>query len=528
MEAHCIPIAATKRFPALVVDHLEDAEGTRDLHAGRPDLEGLSTAARARSFDGTHRAVLVKALHRQYAGLGPGAAVAANLERLARPDALTVTTGHQLGLFGGPLYVPFKLLNTIRTARELEATLGRPVVPIFWMATEDHDRAEIDHTWFGDHRLHWPGAAAGAVGRLHLEGIGPVVEEAVAHLGAGVHAADMAALLRACYRPEYTLAEATRRFVHALFGRFGLVILDGDDPDLKRLFVPVLRRELTEQVAHAAVSRTNAQLADRYGAQAHVREINLFHLRPGHRSRIVAEGASFRALDGGPTWTREALLAEVEGHPEHFSPNVLLRPVYQETILPNVAYIGGAGELAYWLQLRGLFDDLKVPMPRLVLRNSAAFMGEKTLRRWHDLGLSLEDLFEPQGPLQARVAAARASFRTELSEERSRLSAFYNELLATATAADPTLRGSVEARRASAFHGLDRLERSLLRAARQREDVAVRHMQTAQDALFPGGVLQERRQNILPMLAASGTEQLEFLLDRLDPFTPGLTLFVEP
>lgn len=528
MEVHCIPIAATKRFPPLVVDYLADAEGTRDLHAGRPDLSGLSAAARARSFEGSHRAVLVKALHRQYAGLEPGAAVAANLERLARPDALTVTTGHQLVLFGGPLYVPFKLLNTIRAARELEATTGRPVVPIFWMATEDHDRAEIDHTWFGAHRLHWPGVAAGAVGRLHLEGIVPVVEEAVAHLGAGARATDMAALLRACYRPEHTLAEATRRFIHALFGRYGLVILDGDDPELKRLFVPVLRRELTEQVAQAAVSRTNAQLADRYGTQAHVREINLFHLRPGHRSRIVAEDTGFRALDGGPTWTREALLAEVEAHPEHFSPNVLLRPVYQETILPNVAYIGGAGELAYWLQLRGLFEELNVPMPRLVLRNSAAFMGAKALRRWHDLGLSREDLFEPQGPLQTRVTTARVGFRTELAEERSRLSAFYNELLATATAADPTLRGSVEAQRASAFHGLDRLERSLVRAARRREEVAVRHMQAAQDALFPGGVLQERKQNILPMLAARGTGLCDELLEALDPFTPGLTLFVEP
>jgi uncharacterized protein YllA (UPF0747 family) len=222
------------------------------------------------------------------------------------------------------------------------------------------------------------------------------------------------------------------------------------------------------------------------------------------------------------------LLAEVEAHPEHFSPNVLLRPVYQETILPNVAYIGGAGELAYWFQLRGLFAELQVPMPRLVLRNSAAFMGAKALRRWHDLGLTLEDLFEPQGPLQARVAAARAGFRTELTGERERLSAFYDDLLSTAVTADPTLRGSVEARRASALHGLDRLERGLVRAARRREEVALRHMQAAQDELFPGGVLQERRQNILPVLATFGEERLDMLQEALDPFTPGLRLFVEP
>jgi bacillithiol biosynthesis cysteine-adding enzyme BshC len=401
------------------------------------------------------------------------------------------------------------------------------VVPVFWMATEDHDRAEIDHTYFGDHKLQWPGQAGGAVGRMLLKDIGPVAEEAIAQLGVGAHASEMASLLREHYRPERTLAEATRGFVHALFGRFGLLILDADHKELKRLFAPVVKEELLNQVAERSVSYANARLTEHFAVQAHAREINLFHLRPGHRSRIVLDGEAFRVLDGGPTFTLNELMAEVDAHPERFSPNVLLRPVYQEVVLPNVAYVGGGGELAYWLQLRWLFQALQVPMPRLLLRTSAGFISTKRLGQWHALGLATEDLFADQAPLMARVAAERATFATDLVGERDRLNALYEDLLAKANAADTTLRGAVEARRASALKGVDRIERSMVRAAKRQQDTVMARMRSAHAELFPGGGLQERRANMLPLLAARGVGFLDELLAHLDPLSPCFSLFEE-
>lgn len=524
-----IPIAyrATGRFTRLVCDHL-DADGFLQEHSRfRPTLEGIRQAAAERTFDPGVRTTLVSVIRRQYAGQELQGAVAASIEALLRSDSLTVTTGHQLCLFTGPLYVPFKLLNTVRLARTLAAELGRPVVPVFWMATEDHDRAEIDHAWLGSHKVQWRGDAGGPVGRMTLEGIGAALDEVDGLLGQGADADALRALLRESYRPGHTLAEATRRFVDGLFGRFGLVVLDGDDPVLKRVFAPIMREELLNRVTLRAVTYANERLAARYDVQAHAREINLFHLRPGHRSRIVEEDGRYRVLDGGPVWTMEEILAELEERPQDFSPNVLLRPVYQERILPNIAYIGGGGELAYWMQLRWSFQALQVPMPAVVLRTSAAFLPVKLLELWRKEGLTEADLFAGNASLSRKVALERASFDAGIEAEKGTLNAFYDALLQRAIAADPTLKGAVEASRIRALRGLDQIGDRFVRAAKRQQRTTLDRVGRVQEALFPDGGLQERRASILPLLAARGNGLLDELLDRLDPLDPHFSLLVE-
>ncbi|MEZ4755598.1 MAG: bacillithiol biosynthesis cysteine-adding enzyme BshC [Flavobacteriales bacterium] len=526
MEVLRIPYSDTRTVAPLVQAYLNDDPALRGHYRHRPNDQGLHAAAQ-RTFDPSARQVLVEVLRDQYAGLPDTAAVQANIELLARPDALTITTGHQLVLFGGPLYVPFKVLNIIRLAREQSERLQRPVLPVFWMATEDHDRAEVDHTYFRGQRIQWPGTAGGAVGRLPLHGIEAAVEQAVQALGEGYNAAEYAALIRSCYRPDRTLAEAMRLLMHGLFGAQGLLILDGDDPRLKRLFIPVMREELLNQVAERTVRYANERLPKGYEGQAHARPINLFHLSPGHRRRIVEEDGRFRVLDGGPSWTADELLAELEARPADFSPNVLLRPVYQETVLPNMAYIGGAGELAYWLQLGWLFQALQVPMPAVLMRTSAAFLPAKRWRQWQELGLGSADLFADGAELRRRVAGRAVSFRTELAAERAELHAFYQRLQAVAVAADGTLRGAVDAREASAQQGLDRLERSLLRAARRQADDQLARLDVTLNAMAPGGTLQERRENILPLLAERGPRLLELLQQELDPLKSAFAVLVE-
>jgi bacillithiol biosynthesis cysteine-adding enzyme BshC len=360
-----------------------------------------------------------------------------------------------------------------------------------------------------------------------LDGIGPVLDEVAAHLGPGADAGHIIALLRDCYRPGRTLAEATRRFVNALFGRFGLVILDGDEPALKRLFAPIMQEELVNQITGRTVSYANAKLEGHYTAQAHARDINLFHLREGHRSRITLDGDRFQVLDGGPSWSLDEVMVQLQLRPQDFSPNVLLRPVYQEVVLPNIAYIGGGGELAYWMQLRWLFQGVQEPMPVVLLRTSAAFLSAKHLRQWTELGLSVEDLFAPLEPTKARIAIAKASFSTEVEAERERLNAVYDALLERATSADPTLKGAVEARRTRALKDLDRLGNGFVRAAKRQQEAALQRMERAHEAVFPGGGLQERHDNMLPLLAAKGFGLLDELLEQLDPLDPHFSLLVE-
>jgi bacillithiol biosynthesis cysteine-adding enzyme BshC len=526
MEALRIPYSDARTIAPLVQAYLDGDPALREHYVHPPDKVGLRAAAQ-RPFDAATRQVLVEVLRDQYAGLPDTEAVHASIEQLARRDALTITTGHQLVLFGGPLYVPYKILNVIRLAREQSERLQRPVLPVFWMATEDHDRAEVDHTYFRGQRIHWPGAAGGAVGRLPLQGIDEAVEQAVKALGDGHHAAHYAELIRSCYRPGRTLAEAMRLLMHGLFGAQGLLILDGDDPRLKRRFIPVMQEELLNQVAERTVRYANDRLPEGTDAQAHARPINLFHLAPGHRRRIVEEEGRFNVMDGGPSWSTDELLAELEARPADFSPNVLLRPVYQETVLPNIAYIGGAGELAYWLQLRWLFQALQVPMPAVLLRTSAAFLPAKRWQHWQELGLSAADLFADPSELRRRVAGRAVSFRTELHSERAELHSFYQRLRTAALAADTTLRGAVDAREAAAQHGLERLERSLLRAARRHAEDQLARLDATLNAVKPGGTLQERKENILPLLADRGTAMVDLLYQELDPLRIGFSVLVE-
>ena len=527
MSAHRISYAASQRFTQLVQDQVARDPFLDDFQLFAPTLEGLKQAASKRAFPVDHRSVLVKALRRQYEGLDISGAVGENIDRLARTDALTVTTGHQLCLFTGPMYVPLKLLNAIRLAGRLSQELQRPVVPVFWMATEDHDRAEIDHAWIGDKKITWPGASAGAVGHLLLNGIEQVLAQLDPLLGGGAEADVLRAELRRCYRPDVTLAEATRRFVHALFGRYGLVIIDGDDRELKKLFVPVMREELLNGITQRSVSYADDRLKERYPAQAYARPINLFHLRPGHRSRIEVDGDHYQVVDGGPRFTADELLLDLELRPQDYSPNVLLRPVYQEVILPNIAYIGGGGELAYWMQLKWLFQSVQVPMPVVLLRTSAAFLSAKHDGQRLELGLGIEDLFRPAHELNNLVGHRTSGTDTSLVEAQQELDAFFQRLRQRASAIDPSLAASTETAAVRAQRMLTKLQGKMDRALRRREAVHLERLQNILLALFPSGGLQERRDNVLPMLAAEGPAVLDRLMEDLDPLDMRFTVLVE-
>ncbi|MBK7752429.1 MAG: bacillithiol biosynthesis cysteine-adding enzyme BshC [Flavobacteriales bacterium] len=342
MQRLALPYSATGQFKPIVLDYLQDEPKVHPFRVWPFNRAASEKALTARHFDPGKRTIVIAAIRRQYDGLSIPPQVEEHLQRLAEPDTYTVTTGHQLCLFGGPLFVLFKILNTVRLAREL-STPQRTVVPVFWMASEDHDLAEVDHVFLRGTLVHWPAGATGAVGRIPLSMIDEVVSRAIALLGDGSGAAEIAGILRSAYQDGKTLAQATRIFIDGLFGRFGVVVVDGDDPTLKRLFAPLMQEELLNEVVARSVHYAEQQMPVEYAPQAHAREVNLFHLSPGRRARLVREGDGFRAMDGGPAFSTQELLDHLERSPEAFSPNVLLRPLYQESVLPNTAYVGGGG-----------------------------------------------------------------------------------------------------------------------------------------------------------------------------------------
>ncbi|MCB9167860.1 MAG: bacillithiol biosynthesis cysteine-adding enzyme BshC [Flavobacteriales bacterium] len=516
MERSTVPYADTGHFRPIVLDHLAGSAGMEAFSTFPFSETGISAAAAGRTFDAGARDILVQALEGQYAGLDPHPAARTSLDRLRDPRALTITTGHQLCLFGGPRYVLYKILNVIRLARQFHRD-DRPVVPVFWMASEDHDLPEVDHVHLRDTRLHWSATGGGAVGRLPLKGIMDALHQAGDLLGVSPGASALREDLQAAYRPEYTLAQATRHLMNALFGRYGLVVIDGDDPALKRLFVPAMREELLNQVVERTVRYADEKLPKGYGGQAHARSVNLFHLRPGHRSRIEMDDEGYRVLDGGPRFSATEMVAELERAPQDFSPNVLFRPLYQETILPNITYVGGGGEVAYWMQLRWAFQALQVPMPVVALRTSALLIGPEEAISLRDTGLTDNDLFKPLEHLRTAWAKDHAGFDTELTDERGRLDAVFQEIIGRSAAIDPTLEASAKGERIRLHKRLDHLEKRLLRAAKRREAVRIARIERIHARLFPGGGLRERREGFLTVIADHGLEVIDDLLEALDP-----------
>lgn len=472
------------------------------------------------------REELVEILSQQYARLLETPyfdRVQENIQSLLSPDTFTVTTGHQLVLGTGPLYFIYKILNTINLAEALsERYPTKKFVPIFWMATEDHDFEEINHFHYADQTFRWERSFGDAVGRLNVEGAKQIVEEALRHSGSPQSSALLNNWLD--FYAQGTLAEATLQLVHHLFAEYGLVILDADRRELKASMIPYFEDEIRNSGAANAVLNTNASLGEHYSLQVTPRDINLFYLKDGGRHRLTRSGDHIETVGGAHRWTVDAMVDELKLHPERFSPNVVLRPVYQEVILPNLCYIGGGGELAYWLQLKGVFDHWNVPFPILRLRNSVAMVDKRIEHKIEKLSLTTAEFFkDAEVVLSSRVKADLNPDAT-LQPIVSQMETLYHELLKIAEETDSTLKGSVMAEHTRALKGVERFSSKWVRAAKRKETDTRRMLEEVHANFFPHGKLQERYSNLLTMLDAFGPDFIAAVKSNLDPFEHGVSV----
>src|SRR5690606_19527220 len=240
---------------------------------------------------------------------------------------------------------------------------------------EDHDFEEINYFNFKGKKFRWNKESAGPVGRLSTQGLQDFFEIYSLELGSSTNAGTLKKLFEDAYLKHNNLADATRFLANSLFGKYGLIILDADDADLKRAFIPYIKEELQNQTSFKAVEKTIENFKD-YPIQVNPREINLFYIEDNLRERIIFENDKYYVNNTKTSFCKEEILNLVETNPEKFSPNVILRPLYQEVILPNLCYIGGGGEIAYWLQLKSFFDKIKITFPILLIRNSVLISNE--------------------------------------------------------------------------------------------------------------------------------------------------------
>lgn len=529
MFTEYLDYTATGFFSKTVLDYLESAPELETLYNLKPAASSLLQAIDQQAKRSVNRPVLVSVLKEQYARITAAGGkvsplVSENIELLEKADTYTVTTGHQLNIFTGPLYTIYKIVGTIKAARELSSQTHK-VIPVFWMATEDHDFAEINHLNIGDKTVSWDMDALGAVGRLDIKSIQPALGKVLSSIGVSPFLPDIEQICRNAYLKNKNLADASRYFYNELFGAYGLVILDADEAKLKKEFAGIMEDDILNQHSFPRVSQSNALLeAAGYHVQVHPREINFFYLQNSSRERIIREGAGFKVLNTSIHFTREEIQAEIAAFPERFSPNVIMRPLYQEAILPNLAYIGGGAEVSYWLSIRSTFEKLGVPYPILLLRNSAMLVDQVSHKRAEKLGFETSDLFKDTRE-QIRNYVKRSSEKVlDFEAERIELRKIYKAIEVKAGDIDPTLSESTRAMMARSKKMLDKLESKMFRAEKDKFDTEMSQIFKINQKLFPNHTLQERVENFLPYYARLGPALFDILLESFDPFGKQMTV----
>ena len=525
MQAKYISYKQTNSFSPVVLDYIERKEELRPFYSYSTDFEGFKKAIENRSFF-ADRELLVKTLQKQYESISTTTGVQDNIALLSDARTFTITTGHQLNIFTGPLYFIYKIVTAINLARDLKKQFPEyNFVPVYWMATEDHDFEEINHVKLEDKMLTWKTQASGATGRLSPADMREVLQAYKGYLGISKNGVKLSKLIESAYINQENLADATRELVDGLFGEHGLVCLDADDPQLKAQFAPIIFRDITEQNSYAHIQKSNAELESiGYKPQVNPREINFFYMTDGLRERITEENGIFNVLNTSIRFSKEELQKEIAQFPERFSPNVVMRPLYQEIILPNLAYIGGGAEVTYWLQLKANFDHYHIPYPVLVLRNSALVIDQRSEQKMQMLGISKESLFSPNETLKTEWIKAHVNEDLSLENEERSIADIFDQIKLHAYKIDKTLSQSVDAAKTRTLKLLTNLDKKMLRAEKRKHITSLEQIDTLKNKLFPSGVLQERVLNLAPMYVLYGDDFIDSLIESFDPLAHQFTI----
>ena len=499
-------------FNSLVKDYLS-GELSSDFYGEKADLEGFKNQIENVQFSKCKREVLVTSLKKQYKGFSSEMTIN-QIASLSRENTYTITTGHQLNLATGPLYFLYKIAHVISLSEYLNTQFTNcHFVPVYWMATEDHDFAEINHFFSEGKKFVWECEQEGAVGRFSTKGIASVINALLRQYPSTPFNDELNALLVGAYQ-ERSLSEATRKLVHQLFGDKGLIVIDADCKDLKGLATDLWTKELESSFSAAQVEEQNIRLETKgYPIQVNPREINLFYLEENKRTRIIKKDPNTYSLaDQSIRWTKRDLLDEVQAHPERISPNVLLRPLYQETILPNLAYIGGGGELSYWLQLKTTFESANLRFPILIARNSFLLIDQKTVKKSKALDLDWIHFFKSKDALINFEIRRVSNIDLDFTPAHKLLEDQFIRLRKIASETDKSFEGAVNAQEKKQKKGLQQLEKRLLKAQKRVLSDHVSRIAELYDVIKPLGGYQERIENFSYFYNQQGKALIEKLV----------------
>ncbi len=531
MQKYTLDFAQTGLLPHLITDYILQNDSLKSFYQYPPTLNSFADVIEQRKKFPFHRNTLFSVIQKQYADVAAvNDLVKENISSLQNENTFTVTTGHQLCIFTGPLYVLYKIISTINLAKALkEKYPAYHFVPVYWMASEDHDFAEINHIHLFNKKIEWKNEAKGIAGGLPTETIADVIKELKEVLGTSENANKLEQLFEHSYLFNSSLADAMRALINDLFGKYGLVIVDGNEHALKNIFIPAMEEELLHQSSFEIVSATSSALEKlKYKPQVNPRNINLFFLEEGLRERIVptADG-NYEVINSDIKFTKEALLDVLHLQPEKFSPNVVLRPLYQETVLPNIAYVGGPGELSYWLQYKLLFDHHKIHFPSLILRNSVLILDANAQKKLNALGFDFKDLFRSYDDLVKEYISKNTENKIDFAEQALQIKNIFENLSQKTSPVDPTLVASIKAEQQKALNSIDVIDKKVTAAIKRKNETVLNQIKVITEKVFPEKTFQERYQNFIPYYIKYGEGFIDELIIQLKSMDNNLTILVE-
>ena len=528
-NASFINFKDTGNFSALVLDYLEADKSLAPFYNHPATLEGIKNTIEERKGFKTDRKLLVEQLKFQYRNLTLNSLQLSYLDKLLLENTFTITAAHQPNIFTGHLYFIYKIIHAIKMADEFQKLLPENnFVPVYYMGSEDADLEELGEVVVNGKKLVWETKQTGAVGRMHIDAAFlKIIKEIAGQIGVEAFGEKLIEKMQQAYTIGKTIEEATFEFVNDLFASFGLLVLLPDDATLKKSFESIIKKEIEEQFSNRELQKTIAEFPSKYKIQAAGRTINLFYLDDDSRQRLLLTDNGFSVENTDKVFSKESMLQEIEKQPRNFSTNVILRPLYQEFILPNIIFIGGGGELAYWLELKKIFAEAGIPYPVIMLRNSFALVNKKTAANMKKLNFSFNDFFKGEHDLVKTVVKRDSDHKISVSEEKLSLLKIYNTLRKDAGAIDKSLERHVWALQARAINHIDQLEKKMIRSVKRDFKVQIKNISKIKAFIFPGGNLQERVEGMLYFYSEFGPDLLQAIYDNSPALEPKFVVLTE-
>ena len=510
MNYHKINFTDIYHIPALIKDFLTE-EKYSPIRFSLPNAV-KKAEEKQNSFSSTQREILHQVLTEQIQDLELSPKQKENLALLQQEHVFTITTGHQLNLFSGASFFIYKILQTIKTTHFLNQNSEHfKFVPIFWLATEDHDFDEINNFNTQNHQYQISGKSGGPVGRIKIEE-NHFIQDFEKEFKDDVFGIELILWLKEAYQIGNSLTQATKLFVNRLFSEYGLLIIDGDNPILKEQMRDIFTNELLHQSLKKSTKKEIQYLTKKYGkVQVNPRDTNLFYISET-RNRIEKKDNKYQIVDTDLVFEANKLLEKME----NISPNALMRPIYQEKILPNIAYIGGNAEIMYWLELKDYFNEIKLPFPLLIPRNSMLFLSEKTSMKIEKSGLKIEDFFQNFPQIMKDKLLHESELLEIIEQKEKEIKNAFILLKEKSSLTDKTFRNLIEAEETRQLKSYTRMKKRLLRAEKIKQHEKYTRISQLYIDIHPKGIWQERVYNFSVFYAQNGRKWIEKCYNNID------------